>query len=169
LKRTLILIFALLIVLPAIASSQTRRRTSKPKPAPSTAPDPRAEGADRVAAEIKNLARVAYLIGGVGNRIELSEAAAQHGDASQAIVQKTATDKATLKSSLENIRIGMDKLENDFRNNPDLQRYYEVLLGVSASAANAEDQATAGKYDQAGRALLAVVNRLTDVLVAMRH
>jgi len=39
---------------------------------------------------------------------------------------------------------------------------------VSIGAAAAEEQAAAGRVDQAGRTLLGVVNRLTDVLLLMR-
>jgi hypothetical protein len=62
----------------------------------------------------------------------------------------------------------MDKLEIDFRTTPELQRYYIGLAGVAEGAATAEDFAAANKFDQAGRSLLGVVNRLTDVLLAMR-
>ena len=62
----------------------------------------------------------------------------------------------------------MDQLEIYFRNTPELQRYYVKLVGSAAGAADAEAQAAAGHFDQAGRTLLGVVNRLTDVLVAMQ-
>jgi hypothetical protein len=121
-----------------------------------------------VADQIKNLTRFLYLLGGVAKGIEAADAAAQNGNASQNVIEQTQRSKATVKTSLQNVREGLDKLEIDFRTTPDLQRYYTRLAGVAAGAANAEDQATAGQYDQAGRALLNVVNRLTDVLLEMR-
>ena len=83
-------------------------------------------------------------------------------------MDQTEKSKAIVKTSLQNLREGLDKLEIDFRTTPELQRYYINLAGVAAGAANAEDQASAGHYDQAGRSLLDVVNRLTDVLLQMR-
>ena len=63
----------------------------------------------------------------------------------------------------------MDKLEVDFRATPELQPYYIKLAGVAAGAATAEQQAGENQFDSAGRSLLNVVNRLTDVLFAMRQ
>jgi len=56
----------------------------------------------------------------------------------------------------------------DFRATPELQPYYIKLAGVAAGAAAAEEKAGANQFDAAGRQLLNVVNRLTDVLLLMR-
>ena len=64
--------------------------------------------------------------------------------------------------------MGLDKLEIDFRSNPVLQGYYYKLAGVADGAAKAEQMAAAGQFDQGGRALLGVINRLTDVLLDMK-
>jgi hypothetical protein len=84
------------------------------------------------------------------------------------VLQQAQQNKATVKTSLQNVREGLDKLEIDFRTTPELQFYYIKLAGVASGAATAEDQATANHFDQAGRSLLSVVNHLTDVLLAMR-
>jgi hypothetical protein len=63
----------------------------------------------------------------------------------------------------------LDQLEVDFRTNPALQPFYIKLAGSAAGAASAEQAAEAGQYEQSGRELLNVVNRLTDVLLAMRQ
>ncbi|PYS84177.1 MAG: hypothetical protein DMF70_05740 [Acidobacteria bacterium] len=73
-----------------------------------------------------------------------------------------------LKSTFEDFRVGLDQLEIYFRNTPELQPYYVKLVGSASGAATAEDQASAGHADQAGHTLLTVVNRLADLLVAMR-
>lgn len=122
----------------------------------------------RVADHIKNLTRFIYLLGGVAKGIEQTDAAIRANQASPAIVEQVQKNKAVVISSLRTWREAMDKLEIDYRNNPDLQRYYIKLAGVASSAAAAEEQAAAGRYEQAGRTLLEVVNRLTDVLVEMR-
>jgi hypothetical protein len=176
LKKALYFAIVCLMLVPASALSQTRRRTTttgkrSPRATATTAP-PATEtvqsGATRVADQIKNLTRFLYLLGGVAKGIEAADDAARRGDASSAVQEQTARSKATVKTSLENVRVGLDKLETDFRAAPELQRYYIKLAGSASGAATAEEQAAAGQYDQAGRSLLGVVNRLTDVLLEMR-
>jgi hypothetical protein len=176
LKRALILSTLCLLLLPAPLFAQgrqrtTNRRSTQQKSRPDATQqnvDARTDGASRVAVQIKNLTRFLYLLGGVSKGIEAADEAARRNEASPAVMEQTEKSKATVKTSLQNVREGLDKLEIDFRTTPDLQRYYINLAGVAAGAANAEDQASAGHYDQAGRSLLEVVNRLTDVLLQMR-
>jgi hypothetical protein len=176
LKKALYFAIVCLMLLPASALSQTRRRTTntgnrRSTRASANAAQPATEtvqsGATRVADQIKNLTRFLYLLGGVAKGIEAADDAARRGDASNAVQEQTARSKATVKTSLENVRVGLDKLETDFRAAPELQRYYIKLAGSASGAATAEEQAAAGQYDQAGRSLLGVVNRLTDVLLEM--
>ncbi|MDQ3819826.1 MAG: hypothetical protein M3362_19425 [Acidobacteriota bacterium] len=175
-KRAVISSIICLLLLPAASFAQGRQRTTsrrgtqrttRPDTSQKTT-DARADGAKHVADQIKYLTRFIYLLGGVSKGIEAADAAAQRGEASQALIAQTADSKAKVKDSLRNLREGLDKLEIDFRTTPELQRYYTSLAGVAAGAASAEDQAAAGQYDQAGRSLLGVVNRLTDVLLEMR-
>jgi hypothetical protein len=177
LKKALYFAIVCLMLLPASALSQTRRRTTASgnrrgtRATANSAAQPATEtvqsGAVRVADQIKNLTRFLYLLGGVAKGIEAADDAARRGDASSAVQDQTARSKATVKTSLENVRVGLDKLETDFRAAPELQRYYIKLAGSASGAATAEEQAAAGQYDQAGRSLLGVVNRLTDVLLEM--
>lgn len=175
-KRALILSTICLLLLPATLLAQGRQRTtsrrstqksSRPDTSQRTV-DARTDGASRVADQIKILTRFLYLLGGVSKGIEAADQAVRRNEASSAVMEQTEKSKATVKTSLENVREGLDKLEIDFRTTPDLQRYYTKLAGVAAGAAGAEDQASAGHYDQAGRSLLDVVNRLIDVLLEMR-
>jgi hypothetical protein len=175
LKRAFILSIICLLLLPAATFAQNRQRTTnrrstqKSRPqTPTTAGDARIAGAARVADQIKVLTRFLYLLGGVAKGIEAADAAARAGEATPAQVEQTERSKATVKESLRNVREGLDNLEIDFRTKPELLRYYTKLAGVAAGAAAAEDQAAANQFDQAGRSLLGVVNRLTDVLLDMR-
>lgn len=174
-KRIVILSTLCLLLLPASVIAQSRQRTTSKRSTqksradtPQRTVDARANGAGRVADQIKNLTRFLYLLGGVSKGIEAADAAARVGDATPAQVEQTERSKSTVKTSLANVREGLDKLEIDFRTTPELQRYYISLAGVASGASTAEDSAGAGRYDQAGRALLSVVNRLTDVLLEMR-
>ena len=66
------------------------------------------------------------------------------------------------------MRTGLDQLESSFRLNPVLQSYYPNLAGVAKLGQTAESQAATNNFDQAGRSLIAAVNKLADAMVALR-
>ena len=171
-KRFFVAICMLLLVSTA-AFAQTRRRTARPPATPKqtsaqASAEARTAGATKVAEQIKNLTRFVYLLGGAAKGIEQVDEAARKNEASPAALDQNNKNKATVKTSLQNVREGLDQLEIGFRSTPELEQYYLKLAGSAAGAATAEDQAAAGHFDQAGRTMLGVVNRLTDVLLAMR-
>jgi hypothetical protein len=168
LRRITALLITTLIFSSATTLAQTRRRTSKaPSRTSSTlaASAVQRTGATRVADQIKTLSRFIYLLGGVAKGIEQTDEAIRRNEASPAVVEQARRNKATLKTRLQSVREGLDKLEIDFRATPELQRYYIRLAGTASGAAAAEDQAAANQFDRAGRTLLDVVSRLTDVLL----
>lgn len=171
-NRIVIFAFACLLALPATALAQTRSRTTKVATRKSAAAmavtEARTEAATRVATQIKNLTRFVYLLGGVAKGIEAADEAARKGEASPIALAKNQENKATVKTSLQNVREGLDQLEIYFRSTPGLESYYLKLAGSASGAASAEDLAAAGRFDQSGRTLLGVINRLTDVLLVMR-
>jgi hypothetical protein len=173
-NRIVIFAIACVLALPATALAQTRSRTTRSSTrttknsAATAAVATRTEAASRVATQIKNLTKFVYLLGGVAKGIEQADEAARKNEASPTALQQTEQNKATVKSSLRNVREGLDQLEVYFRSTPGLEGYYLKLAGSASGAATAEDLAAAGRFDQAGRTLLGVVNRLTDVLLAMR-
>ena len=174
-KRIAITLLAILLLSSSSAFSQTRKRATTAKPKTSAAQSQaqgsqvRTQGATRVADQIKFLTKFIYLLGGVSSGIAAVDEATRRNEASPAIVQKNQQSKATVKSSITGFRESLDKLEIDFRNQPELQPYYIQLAGVASGAATAEEQANANQFDAAGRTLLNVINRLTDVLVVMRQ
>jgi hypothetical protein len=160
-------------VIPSSVLGQTRRR-STPRPTTTTAATQRAaqvrtQGATRVAEQIKLLTRFTYLLGGINSAIAAADDEIRRNQASPEVVQSNQQNKARVKSSIQGFREGLDKLEIDFRATPELQPYYIKLAGSAAGAATAEQQAGANQFDAAGRSLLNVINRLTDVLVIMRQ
>lgn len=173
-KRILITLAAVFLLPSSSAFGQTRSRSSRPKPPTAQqqtqrAAQVRTQGATRIAEQLKNLARFTYLLGGITSSIAAVDEAAKKNEVSQAGVQQNEQRKATVKTSFRGFREGLDKLEIDFRNTPELQPYYIKLAGVAAGAATAEEQANANQFDAAGRTLLNVINRLADVLVIMRQ
>ncbi len=174
-KRIVIMAFACLLILPITALAQTRSRTTSKRgtqsaktSAQQASAEAKTAGATKVADQIKILTKFLYLLGGAAKGIEQIDEEARRNEASPTALQQNDRNKASFKSSLENVRVGLDQLEIYFRGTPELQGYYLKLAGSAAGAATAEDQAAAGHFDQAGRTLLGVVNRLTDVLLVMR-
>ena len=174
LKRIAITLLTTLLLVPSSAFGQTRSRSSKPKP-PTPAQQAqrssqaRMQGAQRVAEQVKNLARFTYLLGGISSTIAAVDDAAKRNEVSPAGLEQNQVRKTTVRKGFKDFREALDKLEIDFRNTPELQPYYIKLAGVAAGAATAEEQANANQFDTGGRTLLNVINRLTDVLVIMRQ
>ena len=164
-------LLTLILLAPSTAFSQTRTRSSRQKPSATAnqrVSQVRTAGATRVAEQIKFLTTFIYLLGGVTSSIAAVDEAARRNEASPAVVQKNQQSKTQVKTSIQGFRETLDKLEIDFRAAPELQPYYIKLAGVAAGAATAEEQAAANQFDRAGRTLLGVINRLTDVLLLMR-
>jgi hypothetical protein len=174
-NRLLLIAATCLLILPVTTLSQTRNRsTSKQKPAATStttaqAAEIRMAGGTKVAEQIKVLTRFIYVLGGVARGIEQIDEAARKNEASPTALQQNEQNKTTVKTSLRNVREGLDALEIYFRATPGLQSYYLKLAGSASGAADAEAQAAGGRFDQSGRALLGVVNRLTDVLLIMQR
>ncbi len=128
----------------------------------------RPQGAVRVADQIKFLTKFTYLLGGINSGIAAADEEIRRNQASPAVVQTNQQSKAKVRASIQGFREGLDKLEIDFRSTPELQPFYIKLAGVAAGAVRAEEQAAANQFDAAGRSLLDVIGRLTDVLPVMR-
>jgi hypothetical protein len=171
-KNILVLVCLLLLSTTALAQTRsrtTRRATPPPKAAaPQANADSKTAGATKIAEQIKNLTRFVYLLGGVAKGIEQVDEAAKKNEASPTALQQNEQNKTTVKNSLRNVREGLDQLEIYFRATPGLLDGYLKLAGSASGAADAESQAAAGHFDQAGRTMLGVINRLTDVLVVTR-
>lgn len=170
-KRTTAFLIITIIVLPATTLAQSRTRTTRP-PARSArippVPAAKRAGAVRVADQVKTLTRFLYLLGGVAKGLEGVDDAVQRNEASPAVLEQAKRNKATVRTSIQGVKEGLDALEISFRTTPELQRYYIKLAGAAAGAATAEEQAAANQFDMAGRTLLGVVSRLTDVLLEMQ-
>ena len=169
--RILALLMAAVFLFPISSLAQTRKRTAAKPTKTSTAKGPEVtrDGAKRVADQIKVLTRFIYLLGGVAKGLQaFDDDAARGTQTSAAVSEQVKQNKLSVRTSIQNVRDGLDALELHFRTTPELQRYYIKLAGSAAGASNADDQAAANQFDRAGRTLLEVINRLTDVLLEMR-
>ena len=148
------------------APAQTRTRRSTPQKRRTTAAAARLDtrfNAQRLelAGLSKDLTRFLYLYGRLSKDLELTGAQTGSADA-------TNQTKAGLIRSIGDMRDRLDQLESHFRFEEGLRTQYQTLQGVSASADQAAQQANANRFDQAGRTLLDVANKLTDVLLEMQ-
>ncbi len=158
------------VCVPAPAPAQTRTRRSSPAssqkkktPASGSRLDQTRFNAQRLelAGLSKDLTRFLYLYGRLSKDLELT--ASQQGSADAA-----SQAKAGLIRSIGDMRDRLDQLEGHFRFEEGLRTQYQTLQGVSAGAEQAAQQAAANRFDQAGRTLLDVANKLTDVLLEMQ-
>ncbi|HKS28980.1 MAG TPA: hypothetical protein VJS44_14230 [Pyrinomonadaceae bacterium] len=167
----MIALACLMLFMASSVYGQTRRRTTsgrRTRPASTRTQGPAVSSATvvtRVAEQIKSIGRFLYLYGPISKDLAANEAQAQQ---SAAVADTLQRNKAKLREAFHNYRVQMDELETTFSSSSELRPYYTKLLGVAASAAQAEDSVSASRYDQAGRSLLDVMNRLTDVLVDMQ-
>ena len=153
---------------PAAAQTRTRRSTSSQRrraPAPPAASrlDQTRFNAQRLelASLSKDLTRFLYLYGRLSKDLELTGAQTGSADA-------TNQTKAGLIQNMRVMRDRLDQLESQFRFAQGLESQYQSLRGVSASADQAAQQVSANQFDRAGRTLLDVANKLTDVLTEMQ-
>jgi hypothetical protein len=109
----------------------------------------------------KDLTRFLYLYGRLSKDLELTARQDESGDA-------TGKTKAGLVENVHAMRDRLDQLESHFRFAQGLETPYQTLRGVSASADQAAQQVSANQFDRAGRTLLDIANKLTDVLLEMQ-
>ena len=143
----------------SVSTAQKRRGTA----APASRLDQTRFNAQRLelAGLSKDLTRFLYLYGRLSKDLELTGSQSGSADAAN-------QTKAGLIRSIGDMRDRLDQLEGHFRFEEALRTQYQTLQGVSASAEQAGQAATANRFDQAGRILLDVANKLTDVLLEMQ-
>jgi len=166
-KAAVCLLVTLSAAAPAPAQTRTRRTapasSQRRKTTPATRLDQTRFNAQRLelAGLSKDLTRFLYLYGRLSKDLELT--AGQSGSADAA-----SQAKAGLIRSIGDMRDRLDQLEGHFRFEEGLRTQFQTLQGVSASAEQAAQAAGANRFDQAGRILLEVANKLTDVLLEMQ-
>lgn len=164
-------LLALLVVLQGATLAQKKRPSGTKRRAAGSAPAPtfdmRAE-ANQVADQLKNVTKFLYIYGKVANGIEFADDQAKRGQVSPNAVEKNKQSKSAVVTQINGLRAGLDNLTRNFKSNPRLQVQYLKVSYASEAAANAEQLAAAGRFEEAGKALVNVVERLTDAIMSMR-
>jgi hypothetical protein len=127
----------------------------------------RAEAA-QVAAQIKNVSNFIYVYGKVVNSLQVAEEQMKTDQASPEIKARNKENKDKLIVSMNRLRAGLEGLANGFEGNPRMQVQYLKLAYATEASFDAERLAAAGRYEEAGRSLVTVVERLTDAIISMR-
>jgi type II secretory pathway pseudopilin PulG len=175
-KRLVLVVLAITLLAPASALAQKKRTSTRTTTAQKNAAAAAAAKAaqeevatarQRVAAQIKTLSQFLYLLGGINKTIENADRAAAKGRVPDSATASTQRSKDTVVDSIKNVRLGLQKLESDFQTSPNLLKYSLLIEGISVVAQGAEGQAASGKFDDAGRTLLTVVNKLADAMTSM--
>ncbi len=160
------------IVVSFAAAASAQRRTPTPRPATkpavvttNTLPSASAQSdAQKVSNQVMNVTRFLYLLGGIAKGIEDLD---KDQRANQAARQQNTENKRTVVQTIRNLRAGLAALEVEFRTKPTLRRFLPKIQGVADLTGEAEDLAVAGRFSDAGRPLVGVVEKLADTLVAM--
>lgn len=149
---------------------EAQRRTPVVRPKPtvvSTSPTPNStlqSDAQKVSNQVINVTKFIYLLGGIAKGIEDLD---KDTKANRAAMDKNAINKKGVIQTIRNLRAGLATLEIEFRTKPLLRKYLLKIEGISALSGQSEDLALAGRFTESGRPLVAVVEKLSDTLVAM--
>jgi len=130
----------------------------------------------RVASQIKVLTHFVYLFAGIQKSMELGDTVGTAGtagtagtghEASTAALELNDKNKAKLRASIASIQQALEKLETDFRFTTAFKNYSPYLTGVANIGQQAQNQAAANRFDDAGKSLLKALDQLTDALAAI--
>ncbi|MGH9897943.1 MAG: hypothetical protein ACRD4L_03705 [Pyrinomonadaceae bacterium] len=164
-RYLLFLLLAVLLIPSNIPGQQRKRKKSTSSAATLSRTAELDQGRRRAAEQIKTLTRFLYVYGRVTKDIEsVSATSGQSGRGRETLENA----KRQIDTSFQNVLAGMDSLETYFRTTPSLQLYYNQLAGGASRVETASQYAGSGKYDEAGRLLIEVVNSLVDVQAAIK-
>lgn len=157
-----------MILIPQAGWAQKRSTRRKPAgAAPAPPPDLRPR-ATEVAEQIKLLSRFLFVFGKVANGLEVARDQARRNQTSPAIEARNRQSREALVSGISGLATGIDNIVNSFKSDPNLQVQY-LKLAAARDAVNEAAQFAAGQqYEEAGSALTAAIERLTETIISMR-
>jgi hypothetical protein len=166
--------FAVLLTFALDADAQRKRTPTRRTTTPSTTTPVATtntlemkQSAEKVSIQIKNVSKFIYVLGGVATGFETTDKEAKANKLSKAAVDKTNQDKQAVITSIRNLKAGLAELEVQFRTKPALKPYLLQIQGITDLTTQSEDLAVGGKFRDAGRVLLSVIEKLTDTVTAM--
>lgn len=175
LSKFTFLVLAVLLTLAVSADAQRKRTTRKTTPTKTTTTTTTMttnaleirQNAEKVSIQLKNVTTFIYKLGGIASAIEALDNDAKANKLSRAQLDKFIQQKQAVITSIRNLKAGLAELETQFRVKPAIKLYLLQAQGVTDLATQSEDLATAGRFTDSGRVLVAIVEKLADTLTAM--
>jgi len=172
-KRSLI-ITALVLVIFTVSASAQRKRTKKAVPKTNTSATAAAaanveirQNKIKVASQLNTVAEFAYRLGGIATGLEDIDKTALRTPMKEPTRGTHARNKQAVVQTIRNLRAGMIALETEFQSKPNLRRFQYQIGGIGDLSAQAESLAAGGQFTESGKALLQVIQKLSETLVAM--
>lgn len=170
-KRSVFIVFALLLMLSPDGLAQKKKRTApqrKPTaPAPAPQPDTQAE-ATQVANTVKALTKFIFLYGKIVNGLEVADDQAKRSRLSPRVIEQNIENKNGVLNGIGGLKDQVDKLGTVLQAHPRLQVPYVNLAGVTQKITEAQELVRNNHYDEAGRSLVTATERLTDILMQVK-
>ncbi|MCI0387468.1 MAG: hypothetical protein MOB07_01685 [Acidobacteria bacterium] len=169
-RISIFLLAALIAILCAPQESflaQKKQPARRAKPAPTPVPDMRAE-ASQVAMQIKNISNFIYVYGKIVNSLEVADEQVKNKQTSPEIQARNQKSKDALILRISDLQAGLENMAKSFKANPRLQVQYLKLTYATDAVINAKRLAAAGRYEEAGKSLVLVIERLADTVISMR-
>jgi hypothetical protein len=160
-------VFLICILCLSVSAQAQRKKTTTKKPTTTTTTTNAAEikdGANKVSIQVVNVSKFLYFLGTIAQGIEDID---RDTKATPAAKNKNAQNKQAVITAIRNLRAGLAALEVEFRTKPALKNYNLQIQGIADLCGQTEDLATAGNFLESGKPLLAVVEKLSNTLVAM--
>ncbi len=154
------------------ADAQTRRTTRRPAPPKVvttenvTLTDVKTS-AEKVSIQIKNITKFIYVLGGIASGIEDIDNEAATKKIAKGAIEQNEQNKREVIQAIKNLEAGLATLEVEFRTKEPLKKFLPQIQGITDLGLQSEDLAVAGKFVDAGKPLLVIVEKLSDTLVVM--
>jgi hypothetical protein len=121
-----------------------------------------------VADQLKLVSRFIFVYGKIANGLELAADQAKRGEVSPAITERNQKVKDSTVANIAALKEGIDKVGLELKANDRLQVQYLKLTSASDAVASAQQLASNGSFDEAGKALVLAVEKLTETIISLR-
>ena len=106
-------------------------------------------------------------LGPIAQAIETLDTSAKTKTLPKVTLDVNEENKQKVIAAIRNLRQGLSDLEAEFRAKTLLQKYLPNIQGITDLAAQAEDEALAGRFVASKNPLRQISQKLTDVLLEM--
>jgi hypothetical protein len=122
---------------------------------------------DKVDAQRSNVNLFVDRLGPIAQAIETLDTSAKTKTLPKVTLDVNEENKQKVIGAIRNLRQGLTDLESEFRTKPTLQKYLTSIQGITDLAAQAEDDAIAGRFVGSKDPLRQISQKLTDTLAVM--